>query len=48
MSNFEKLIEGIKSYNNVKGNEKATAHHSAVAVRVEEMEKALGKKENNK
>lgn len=42
MTRFEKLLAAIKSYDNEKGGLKATAHHSAVSVRVAEMEAVLG------
>jgi hypothetical protein len=42
MDRFERLIAAIQLYENDSCGMKATAHHSAVSVRVAEMEAALG------
>ena len=43
MNRFQRLLEAIKTYDNEAKGLKATAHHSAVSVRVAEMEAALGR-----
>jgi hypothetical protein len=43
MNRFQNLVEAIKTYDNEASGMKTTAHHSAVSVRVVEMEAAFGK-----